>query len=363
MATNEHGVIKPEKIAATAAVALEQALVVPALFQREGIDGYKGAENDTINVKVEGVLPFRTYEWRSGSTGSSTPGTRAAITFDQYTEKTVAVQFGGNIYSAVQLTDEQRDFDLNGWAKLMAKQTEAIGRGLERGAVDTLKNQTYAVTLGGAVDADGAGSGTEVRSLRSTLIRARDVLNKFMVPREGRVLLVGSDWESALLNDDKLNLAGNVGEQEAVSALREAAIGRRFGFDIIVSQEVPADAAFALHRSAFIFATGAPSVPASVTGGSASANGVAVRWLQDYDAQHLTDRSVVNTYKGFRSVQDQLLGIDDATGQAFVSEHEHFVRAIKLDLDATTDTLPTGTVEGDAADELARITGVGTPAA
>ncbi|MGW3323887.1 hypothetical protein [Streptomyces virginiae] len=348
----EHIVVKPEKIAATAAVALEQALVVPALFQREGIDQYKGSENDTINVKVEGVLPFRTYGWRNNR---SSP-----ITFDEYAERTVAVQFGGNIYSAVKMTDEQRDFDLNGWAKLMAKQTEAVGRGLERGAVDTLKNQTYAVTLGGAVDADGAGSGTAVRSLRKTLIKARDVLNKFMIPKVGRVLLVGSDWEMALLSDPDLNLASNVGDAEAVSSLHEATIARRYGFDIVVSQEVAPDAAYAMHRSAFIFATGAPSVPASVTGGSASANGVAIRWLQDYDANYLTDRSVVNTYKGFRSVKDQLMGVDDVTGQAFVSEHEHFVRAIKLDLDATVDVLPTGSAP--AAVELTAITGVGNAA-
>ena len=355
MATVEHGpLVKPEKIAATAAVALEQSLVVPALFQREGIDQYKGAENDTINVKVEGVLPFRTYEWRSGSAASSTPGTRAGIQFDQYAEKTVAVSFGGNIYSAVKLTDEQRDFDLDGWAKLKAKQTEAIGRGLERGAVDTLLGEDYAVTLAGALSG---------RDLRKTLIRAREVLNRFMVPQEGRVLVVGSGWESALLSDEKLNLAGNVGEAEAVSALREASIGRRFGFDIIVSLEVPADAAFALHRSAFIFATGAPSVPQSVTGGTASYNGVALRWIQDYDAQYLTDRSVVNTYKGFRSVKDQLIGINEGTGQAYVSEHEHFVRAIKLDLDATADVLPDSDGPNAAQQELAAITGVGAPVA
>ncbi|AGM12186.1 major capsid protein [Streptomyces phage Zemlya] len=350
-----HSVIKPEKIAATAAVALEQSLVVPALFQREGIDQFKGAKDDTINVKVEGVLPFRTYDWRSGQVGTpnANGGVRKAIEFDEYTEKTVAVSFGGNIYSAVALTDEQRDFDLNGWAKLVSKQTEAIARGLERGAVDKLLAQQYAVTLGGAV---AAGSGT--RSLRSTLIRARDVLNKFMVPKEGRVLLVGSDWEVALLEDEKLNLAGNVGESEAVAALHEATIARRYGFDIVVSQEIPADAAFALHRSAFIFATGAPTVPQSVTGGSASANGVAVRWLQDYDALHLTDRSVINTYRGFREVKDQLIGIDGATGQAFVSEYEHFVRAIKLDLDATVDVLPDPDGPDAAQVELAAITGV-----
>ncbi|QYW07929.1 major capsid protein [Streptomyces phage Triste] len=345
-----HTVIKPEKIAATAAVALEQSLVVPALFQREGIDQFKGAANDTINVKVEGVLPFRTYDWRSGQVGTpnANGGVRKAIEFDEYTEKTVAVSFGGNIYSAVALTDEQRDFDLYGWAKLVSKQTEAISRGLERGAVDKLLGQNYSVTLGGKVSG---------RDLRGVLIRARDVLNKFRVPAEGRVLLVGTDWEVGLLSDEKLNLAGNVGEAEAVAALREATIGRRYGFDIVVSQEVPADAAFALHRSAFIFATGAPTLPQSVTGGTASANGVAVRWLQDYDAAHLTDRSVINTYKGFREVKDQLIGID-GQGQAFVSEYEHFVRAIKLDFDATVDVLPDPDGPDAAQVELAAITGV-----
>ncbi|ATI18632.1 major capsid protein [Streptomyces phage Amethyst] len=337
----EHVIVKPEKLAATAAVALEQSLVVPALFQREGIDAYKGAENDTINVKVEGVLPFRTYGWRNDR---SQP-----IQFDDYSEKTVAVSFGGNTYSAVKLTDEQRDMDLGGWTKLLAKQTEAIGRGLERGAVDKLLGQSYAVTLA------GAKSG---RDLRGVLIRAREVLNRFMVPREGRVLLVGSAWETALLSDDKLNLAGNVGEQEAVSALREASIGRRFGFDIVVSLEVPADAAFALHRSAFIFATGAPTVPSSVTGGTASYNGVALRWLQDYDANYLTDRSVVNTYRGFREVKDQLIGVNAGTGQAYVSEFEHFIRAIKLDLDLTADVLPDPDGPDEAQQELAAITGV-----
>jgi hypothetical protein len=68
---------------------------------------------------------------------------------------------------------------------------------------------------------------------------------------------------------------------------------------------------------------------------------------------------VVNTYRGFREVKDQLIGIN--AGQAFVSTYEHFVRAIKLDLDQATDTLPVGAAAGDPADELARITGIGTP--
>lgn len=37
----------------------------PNLFQKEGIDQFKGAENDTISVAVEGVLPFQEYAWRN----------------------------------------------------------------------------------------------------------------------------------------------------------------------------------------------------------------------------------------------------------------------------------------------------------
>lgn len=347
-----HTIVKPEKIAATAAVSLEESLVVPAVFQREGIEQYKGAENDTINVKVEGVLPYRTYGWRNDR---STP-----ITFDEYSERTIAVQFGGNIYSAVRLTDEQNDMDLKGWAKLMAKQTEAVGRGLEREAVTTLLNAPYNVVLAGKPT-----TGASVRTTyRSTLIRAREVLNRFRVPTAGRVMLLGSAWESALLNDPDLNLASNVGEGEAVTALREATIGRRFGFDFVTSPELPPNTAVAMVRSAFIFATGAPSVPQSVPfGAGASHNDVALRWVRDYDPNFMWDRSVVNTYKGFRHVVDPLIGVDNANPkQAFVSTYEHFVRAIKLDLVATADVLPDtdgGPGSTPESIELGTITGIG----
>ncbi|MFF7800246.1 hypothetical protein [Streptomyces olivaceus] len=343
MPYTEHDVVKPEKIAATAAVALEESLVVPAVFQREGVDQFKGAKGDAINIKVEGVLPYRTYGWRNDRS--------TEIQFDTYAEKTVQVTFGDDVYSGVQLTDEQNDFDLNGWAKLMAKQTEAVGKGLEYEAVDYLLKAPYAVTLGGAVSG---------RSLRKTLIRAREVMNKFRVPKEQRTLLVGSGWENELLSDPDLNLASNVGDAEAVSALKEASLGRRYGFNIVTSDELPADTAVALVSSAFIFATGAPSVPQSVPfGAAASYNGVALRWIRDYDATRLTDRSIVNTYKGFRIVEDFLVGRDAQTpSQGFISEHQHFVRAIRLDLDAPEDVLPDPDGPDEKAQELAAITGI-----
>jgi len=335
-----HQIVKPEKIVATAAVILEESLVTPAVFQREGIDAFKGAEDDTINVVVEGVLPFRTYGWRNDRSTS--------IQFDEYKERKVPVTFGGDIYNGVRLTDEQNDMDLQGWAKLARKQTEAIGRGLEWEASKYLRDAPYAVELG-----------ISESNIRGGLTRARGVLNKLRAPGR-RTILVGAGWEEALLNDEKLAFASNVGEAEAVSALREATLGRRFNFDFVVAPELADDEAIALVESAFIFATGAPSVPQSVPfGATASHNGVALTWLRDYETEKRRDRSVFNTYKGFRHVTDPLLGVDDATGQAFVSENEHFVRAIKLTLGGT-DVLPDG---NDSAkdDEFVKITGIGTP--
>ncbi|WP_018728516.1 hypothetical protein [Salinispora pacifica] len=342
----EHQVIKPEKIVATAAVALEEQLIVPAVFRREGIDQFKGATDDTINVTVEGVLPYRSYGWRADRT--------TEVVFDEYAERKVAVQFGGDIYSAVKLTDEQNEMDLRGWAKLATKQTEAIGRGLEHEATNHLVAAPYEVTLGVADT-----------SLRAGLIRAGLTLDALRAPGR-RAMLIGTGWQSALLNDEKLNLASNVGEVEAVTALREATLARRFGFDFVVARELPADTAIALVDSAFIFMSAAPGVPQSVPfGATASHNGVALRWIRDYDSTRFQDRSIFNSYRGFRNVDDPLVG-HDGSNQPFVSTHNHFVRAIKLVLNGT-DSLPDPvagrtdenakfTIEYDT--ELANITGI-----
>ncbi|MFG1602853.1 hypothetical protein [Actinoplanes sp. NPDC049265] len=329
----QHQIVKPEKLAATAVGMLEQELVVPNLFQKEGVDQFKGADNDTISVPVEGVLPFHDYGWRNDR---SQP-----IQFDEYRERKIAVTFGGNVYSAVRLTDEQNDFDLSDWGRLLRPQVKAVARGLSRRAVNTLTRQVYPVTIGGAE-----------ANLRGAITEARRVLNKFNVPDGNRYLLVGSDFESALLNDDKLNLAQFVGDSEAESALTTATIGNRRGFRIIVSQEIPAASAYAFATSAFVFLSGAPSVPQSVPyGATTSFEGIALRWVRDYDPTFMWDRSVVNTYAGFRSVTDVLVGWDEAKQSEVVSTGEHFVRGIRLSLDGTSAYPP-------ADGELAKITGI-----
>lgn len=339
-----HQIVKPQVLANAAVGFLENEVVIPNTFTKKGIDQFKGVENDTINHKVPGVLPFHDYAWRNDRS--------APIQLDEYSERKIAVSFGGNVYSAVQVTDEQNDFDLKSWTDLLEPQTRAVGRGLENRAVKKLEDAPYNVTIGGVKGA-----------LRSALIEARKVLNKFNVPDEQRLLVVGSDFEAELLNDKELNLASNVGEGIAVSALTNATIGRRFGFDIIVSQEIAPDAAYAYVKSGFVFLTGAPSVPQSVGyGATASHNGIALRWVRDYDPGFMRERSVVNTYAGFDYVKDPLryvLKSGASAGNEKVTDTEFFVRGVKLTLGGVS-AYPAKT---GATKELYEATGVSTDTA
>ena len=346
-----HTIVKPEKLAATAVGFLEGDVVVPNMFLKEGVDDFKGARDDAVNVKIPGVLPSREYGWRNDRS--------SAIQFDEYAERKIQVTFGGNLYSAVGLTDEQKDFDLDSWADLLEPQARAVGRGLEGRAVATLEDAPYAVTIGiaDATLLSGAGS-----KLSQGIVEARRVLNRFRVPAgETRWLLVGSDFEAALQNDESFNKADSVGDANADSALLDAMIKRWKGFTIVQSDEIEPTAAYAFVTSAFIFLSAAPSVPDSVPFGATTAyKDIAVRWVRDYDPTHMQDRSVVNTYWGFRRVEDPLVRID-AQHNEHVSEYEHFVRGVKLDLEATSSVYPDGN-NSEKENELVTFTKVGTEA-
>lgn len=311
-----HTIEKAEKLVLTAAAALEDSLVIPAVFRREGIDKFRGAKDDTVNVVVDGVLPFRTYGWRNNRSTS--------LTFDDYSDRKVAVSFGDDIYSAVRLTDEQNEMDFGGWAKLATKQTDAIGRGLEQKAVAALDNAPYEIEVTLATG-----------DLRGSLAKLSVIFDRLQVPGK-RTILCDTDLQIALLTDDKLAIADNIGEADAQSALKNATLARRYNFEFVKANELKPGESVALTEGGFIFLTAAPSVPQSVPfGATASVNGVALRWIRDYDSEKLQDRSIFNAYQDFSYVDDALVGVNPSTKQAYVSTANHFVRAVKVKMGST----------------------------
>lgn len=333
MVYTPHEPVKAEKLVNTYVGLVERRLVLPNLFSRQGIDEFKGAEGDAVTVKVPGRLPARRYAFRNDRANP--------IKLDIYKERKITTTFGDLIYSGSPITDEQKDFDGVSPTSLLPVQSRAVAEELNQICIEEVESAPFPVTIGGAQ-----------YNLKKAVIEARRVMNKLRQPDQGRFMLVGSDFEAALLDDDKLGLAtaaGGRGDADPTGngggALGAATIGTRFGITFVRSDEIDPESAYVMSANAFILLTGAPSIPEGVTSGAtASYNGFALRWMKDYDFMYRYDRSSVDTYVGTNTVKDVFLTFDETTlpgdtthkGEV-VGSSEHFVRAIRVTLDGTSD--------------------------
>ena len=125
---------------------------------------------------------------------------------------------------------------------------------------------------------------------------AHQLLGQRGVPLTGRYLAVGANWEAALLGLDTLNKVNEAGTSDT---LRDATIGRLYGFNIVVDYDIDPNAAYAFQRDAITLVTRTTALPRGAAFSSTvAADGFTMRYLQDYDPDHLTDRAVVDTFAG-----------------------------------------------------------------
>lgn len=315
-----HELVKPEVIAKTAVGLVERELIIPKLFTRLGIEDYKGAQDDVVMMKIPGVLPAHEYKWRNKRT--------QPIFTDQYQETKIPVSFGGNAYSAVAVTDEQAAMDLGGWTELLTPQCQAVSRHLEEAAAQMLENcanvanhdsignysHDYMNGYGYHARDDNYVSDDRDKSkynarvlaaregqLTKDINESRRLLSRIYQPTNNRILLVGTDFDAAMQEEEAFNHASFVGDANANSALKEATIGKWKGFTIVTSNAISPAKAFAFTPGAFAFLNAAPIIPESVGfAATASYNGIAMRFIRDYDAMYMHDRSIVNTWYGFQ---------------------------------------------------------------
>ncbi|WP_172384858.1 P22 phage major capsid protein family protein [Streptomyces sp. MNP-20] len=293
--------LKAEVIAATALGLLEREMILSRLvWSNAGFD-FTGAKADTVTVRIPASTTAREYEWRNERPTD--------IVLDSLAEDSITVTLNKDIYSAVAVTDEELTLDIKDFgSQVLQPQVNAVAKAVDTGVATMIEGAAYGtptVTL----DAKDPWEG---------IVDARAALNKNEVPQEGRTLLVGADVETALLKSKRLSDVATSGSD---SALRNATVGRLAGFDVVVSNAIKPRAAYAFVPSAFVLATRAPAIPAGVTSGSSqSYGGLSMRWIRDYDAAKLRDRSILNLYTGFNVMTDK------------VGSGKKLVRAVKLDM-------------------------------
>lgn len=314
---------------------LEQELVLANLTYRDSAFDFSGSVGQAINIKRPtrsmgsfDVTPFQKNDYlRSGGNISdplrvTRPDAvdRAGFVPDHIEETYIQVKLDTNRGSEHYISDEQLDFDIDTFAaEVLQPQTRGLAEYFEyRIAADMMAfwgpNATPAnervvsvkatVDLAATTDAEFHAN---AMSIRNAIIDARKTFNAMSVPTNGRYLLCTPEVEAILLKDPNFQRVDYTGTDQA---FRSAIIGTLYGLTIVTSNELANHttdglAMFLMHPTAFILCTQAPAIPrGAVFGSGASANGVALRWMMDYDPAKMQDRSFLNTYLGTNTVAE-----------------------------------------------------------
>jgi hypothetical protein len=285
--------VKAERVVSAALGLLEREIVLPRLVTRMAEADFVGAKDDTVNVRVGAYMTARSRGLRSGS----------ARTRDELTERSIPVQLTTDVYKDIKLTDANLTLDVSNFEEqVLQPAAAAVARRIEEELIATISGATYARSIAFPYSTGNAW--------KDLIVKARELLNKHHVPNGGRVLAVGSGIETAMLNTDLFVQAQQSG---STSALEEATIGRKAGFQIVSVPGLGPDEAYAFHATAFAMAQRAPAVPAGAPwGASRSYGGFALRAVQVLDPSSIEDVLALDAFLGTAAVRDA--GYFDAHG-------------------------------------------------
>ncbi len=286
--------VKAKKQAQLTLPLVEKQLVLPLLLTIVGKENFTGAKNDTVNFKVKdgSIATARDYDFR-GRTGP-------IVLDDIYqTGGNIPVRLNTHVYSATGLEDEHFSLDdIDFASEVLAPQVTAVVERVESKALTAIRNTT---SIKHEIEFD------EDADPHLVAVEAKRLMDSEKVaPYSGRVFVVGNNIAAHFRASDRLARFDSTG-LAGTPALRDAVIGSLSNSPVVEHNGLDPDEGYYLHGTSFILANAAPDVPrGAVTGNSGiSKRGIAVRWIQDYDANYLRDRSIVSTFLGVNEIRDE----------------------------------------------------------
>lgn len=286
MAANTY--LTPTTIARAALSILRRTIVLPNLVWRQVEADFGPGLGATVNVRGPATLTgggSRTYTQTLRDAGTE-------MIFDNGGETSIPVTIDTMLYKGVKVTDEDLTMNLRDFgAQVLAPQVQVVSEGIENYLAAIING----VTAVGTVNDDGS-------DLFAKIIDARQRLNANHVSMTGRVLVLSPEVEALLLLDPDSKLVPYTATgQTGTPALREATIGRLYGFDVVTSSLLTAGSMAAFVPEAFAFVNVAPANPEGATfSRSVAESGLALRYLRDYDPRFAQDRSLVSSFCGGR---------------------------------------------------------------
>ena len=273
----------PEQAARATLASLRWLTSLPRTVRQDFSAEFVAGRGQTVNV----LGPITAGEAKVYTKANR--DARDAIQFNDIAQTWFPVTLENQIYNAVRLPDDFATFTLTDLTRQVLKpQAESV--------VDELAAPLVAEMVAIATDASIPAVAADGSNVLQVLIAARKVLNQRHIPTDGRTFAVGADIEAAILSLPQLQKVNESGTSEV---LRNAVIGRLFGFTIIADAALPDDFGIAYHKDAFAHVTRPSRQPeGAAKSATVAQDGFALRWIQHYNPLQLEDQSVVDTFYG-----------------------------------------------------------------
>ena len=261
-------IITPSVIARLAYANLYNNAVMSSLVHRDYDADFQGQQGDTVTVRKPAVFTANSFT--------------STISVQNATESSVPVVLNNHLDVSFAVTSRELTLSIQDFnAQLIVPAVQALRQKIDQLLLAERSNITQVV--GEIPTAGGLQQWDDPR----VLVDAGKVLNQAKVPVTDRAVVAGPVTATAWLKDPLFHQAQQLGSTDG---LRDASLGRKFGFDIYMDQNVVdpgaegagggTEASLAFHRSAFALVSRtlalpmamAPSrAPSSVTRAWASA--------------------------------------------------------------------------------------------
>lgn len=273
--------ITPQIVAREALMVLRNNAVFANLVHRDYSSEFVAGVGDTVTIRKP--AKFEAKEFSGTTSAQAATESKVDVKLDKLLDVTIDV-------TSKEMTMSIADFS----EQILTPAMQAFAD----------KIDGYLIALAGAV----SNKVTQASNVtKADIISARKFLTKNAAPLTDRRFVYNTDTEADLLNTDLFVSAEQVGD--AGTALREASLGRKFGMDFYVDQNMDTSGpkAVAFHKNAFALVTRMLELPQ----GAAKAaimnyDGFALRVVYGYDMTKKTDTISLDMLCGVKTLDDKL---------------------------------------------------------
>lgn len=281
-------IITPQIIAREALMVLRNNAVMARLVHRDYSNEFVAGVGDTITIRKPATFEAKEYDGSSITVQDATES-KVDVKLDKFLDVSFAV-------SAKEMTLDIADFS----EEFITPAMQAFADKIDGYLIALEKDVT------GRVDHADGSLGV------SDIVDTRKILTKNAVPLTNRSFVFGADAEADFLKTDLFVNASAVGDEG--TALREASLGRKYGMDFYVDQNVKYDTdhtpSIAFHKNAFALVTRPLALPQGAAKAAVmSYDGFGLRVVYDYDMQKKTDTVSIDMLCGVKTLDKSLAAV------------------------------------------------------